>query len=70
MHQKGWKLTGSTFIDQMTYTYIPNTNKLLQVTDAVNDNTVCVLPEDYYYSSARYYETLVDDFGFLTHWRQ
>jgi putative transposase len=29
----------------------------------------CKFPEDYYYSSARYYETLVDDFGFLTHWR-
>lgn len=31
---------------------------------------LCILPEDYYYSSARYYETLVDEFGFLTHWRQ
>ena len=31
---------------------------------------LCTNPEDYYYSSARYYETLVDDFGFLTHWRQ
>lgn len=31
---------------------------------------LCKLPEDYYYSSARYYETLVDDFSFLTHWRE
>ena len=31
---------------------------------------LCKLPEDYYYSSARYYETLVDDFKFLTHWRE
>lgn len=31
---------------------------------------LCKFPEDYYYSSARYYETLVDVFGFLTHWRE
>ena len=30
---------------------------------------LCKYPEEYYYSSARYYETLVDDFAFLTHWR-
>ncbi|MBY0477267.1 MAG: hypothetical protein K2Q24_06450 [Chitinophagaceae bacterium] len=31
---------------------------------------LCILPEDYCYSSASYYETLVDKFGFLTHWRE
>lgn len=31
---------------------------------------ICVLPEDYQYSSARFYETLIDEFGFLTHWRE
>lgn len=31
---------------------------------------ICVLPEDYQYSSARFYETLIDEFGFLTNWRE
>src|SRR5437667_6504003 len=39
MNQKGWKVGGSSFIDQLGYSYITNTNKLLQVTDASNDNT-------------------------------
>ncbi len=30
---------------------------------------ICQLPEDYYYSSAKYYENGTDDFGMLTHWR-
>ncbi|HEV8283909.1 MAG TPA: DUF6443 domain-containing protein [Chitinophagaceae bacterium] len=38
MNQKGWKLTGSSFIDQLKYTYNTNSNKLLQVTDTSNDN--------------------------------
>ena len=29
---------------------------------------VCANPVDYYYSSARFYENGVDDFGMLTHW--
>ena len=37
MSQKGWKITGSTFIDQLTYNYMPNSNKLLNVIDASND---------------------------------
>jgi RHS repeat-associated protein len=37
--QKGWKVSGSNFIDQLTYSYTTNTNKLLGVTDANNDNT-------------------------------
>jgi putative transposase len=28
---------------------------------------LCVLPEDYYYSSAKFYATGIDDFGMLTH---
>jgi len=31
---------------------------------------LCALPEEYDYSSARFYETMVDEFGFLTHWRE
>ena len=30
---------------------------------------LCKLPEDYRYSSARFYETGIDDFGFITHYR-
>ena len=29
---------------------------------------LCNFPEEYYYSSAKYYETGIDDFGFLTHY--
>ena len=29
---------------------------------------LCVYPEDYKYSSAKFYETGKDAFGFLTHW--
>ncbi len=29
---------------------------------------LCVYPENYKYSSARFYETGQDEFGFLTHW--
>jgi RHS repeat-associated protein len=38
MYQNGFKVgaPGSP-IDQLTYTYLPNTNKLLQVSDGVND---------------------------------
>ena len=39
MAQKGWKVGGSSFIDQLSYAYTANSNKLLQVTDASNDNT-------------------------------
>ena len=28
---------------------------------------LCILPEEYYYSSAKFYATGVDDFGMLTH---
>jgi len=29
---------------------------------------ICVYPEQYKYSSAKFYETGEDEFGFLTHW--
>src|SRR5438093_10859871 len=31
------KITGSDYIDQLTYTHLPNSNKLLNVLDKVND---------------------------------
>ncbi len=31
---------------------------------------VCNLPEDYHYSSARFYETGIDNWGFLSHYRE
>lgn len=37
MNQKGFKINSSSTIDQLTYTYITNTNQLQQVSDAVND---------------------------------
>ena len=37
MTQKGWKVTGSTIIDSLVYSYLPHSNKLLQVTDRTND---------------------------------
>jgi len=37
--QKGWKVGGSTTIDNLTYGYNPNSNKLQAVTDASNDNS-------------------------------
>lgn len=39
MNQKGWKLGGSNFIDQLAYAYNTNSNKLKNVIDASNDAT-------------------------------
>jgi RHS repeat-associated protein len=39
MNQKGLKINSSPTIDQLSYTYQSNSNKLQQVTDAANDNT-------------------------------
>ena len=30
---------------------------------------LCLLPEQYHYSSARFYQTGIDNWGFLSHWR-
>ncbi|MEQ1676747.1 MAG: DUF6443 domain-containing protein, partial [Chitinophagaceae bacterium] len=38
MNQKGWKLGGSSLIDQLSYTYETGSNKLKQVLDGVNNN--------------------------------
>jgi len=38
MEQKGWRASGSGPIDQLLYSYQPNSNKLKGVTDASNDN--------------------------------
>jgi RHS repeat-associated protein len=37
MSQKGLKLTASDWVDQLRYTYVPGTNKLLNVVDFNND---------------------------------
>ena len=37
MNQKGFKVGGSLFIDQLAYTYQTNSNKLTQVNDTAND---------------------------------
>ena len=37
MNQSGWKLGGSVTIDSLLYTYISNTNRLLNVLDRKND---------------------------------
>jgi RHS repeat-associated protein len=38
MSQKGWKFgSGSSYIDQLVYTYLPGSNKLKSVTDFSND---------------------------------
>ncbi|MDB5199282.1 MAG: cell well associated RhsD protein [Chitinophagaceae bacterium] len=39
MNQKGLKLNASSYIDQLSYSYQSNTNKLQAVTDASNDNS-------------------------------
>ncbi|HEV7783152.1 MAG TPA: DUF6443 domain-containing protein, partial [Chitinophagaceae bacterium] len=39
MNQKGLKINSSPTIDQLSYTYASNSNKLQQVADATNDNT-------------------------------
>ena len=49
MSQKGWKLTNSDFIDQLTYTYLPNSNKLQNVIDASQDKNTKL--GDFRYSS-------------------
>ncbi|HVY74704.1 MAG TPA: DUF6443 domain-containing protein [Puia sp.] len=39
MNQMGFKVGGSATIDQLSYVYQPNSNKLAKVTDAVSDAT-------------------------------
>ncbi|WP_225980118.1 DUF6443 domain-containing protein [Pseudobacter ginsenosidimutans] len=37
MNQKGWKISGSSYIDSLKYNYYNNGNLLMNVIDAVND---------------------------------
>jgi len=45
----------------------------IQKLDYIHYNPVkaglCPLPEEYYYSSAKFYEYGMDDFGMLTHYK-
>ena len=45
----------------------------IQKLDYIHFNPVragyCKIPEEYWYSSARFYELNIDDFGFLTHYQ-
>ncbi|MDO6433190.1 DUF6443 domain-containing protein [Flavitalea sp. BT771] len=38
MNQQGFKWNGSALIDQLSYNYLPNSNKLIKVSDAANDS--------------------------------
>ena len=44
----------------------------IQKMEYIHNNPVtaglCIYPEDYKYSSAKFYESGKDEFGFLTHW--
>jgi RHS repeat-associated protein len=42
MNQKAWKISGSDTIDQLSYTYLPNSNKLKNVVDAQNDEVTAL----------------------------
>ncbi len=50
-----------------------NKETLKQKLDYIHNNLnaehwkLCKEPADYYYSSAKFYETGIDDFGFLKH---
>lgn len=51
-----------------------NETVFMQKLDYIHWNPVkaslCSLPEEYYYSSAKFYESGVDDFGMLTHYNE
>ncbi len=51
MNQSGFKVGGSTPIDQLTYSYQASSNKLAQVNDAVNDPTSTL--GDFHYSGTK-----------------
>ncbi len=50
MNQSGFKLSGSAPVDQLTYSYSANSNKLAQVTDGVNDQNSKL--GDFHYNTA------------------
>ncbi len=51
MNQKGFTVGGSSLIDQLTYSYQANTNKLSQVNDAQNNPTSML--GDFHYSGTK-----------------
>jgi len=51
MNQLGFKITGSSLIDQLSYGYVANSNKLNQVTDAANDPTSAL--GDFHYTGSK-----------------
>jgi RHS repeat-associated protein len=51
MNQKGFKLGGSALIDSLAYSYQPNSNKLSQVNDGVNDPNSKL--GDFHYSGSK-----------------
>ncbi len=51
MNQKGFKIGGSSLIDQLTYHYVANTNRLNQVIDGANDSTSTL--GDYHYKGSK-----------------
>ena len=51
MNQKGFTVGGSSLIDQLTYAYQTNSNKLSQVTDAANNPTT--LLGDFHYPGSK-----------------
>ena len=64
MNQKGFTVGGSSLIDQLTYAYQTNSNKLSQVTDAVN-NPTSLLGDFHYPGSKGSYDYTYDGNGNL-----
>ena len=63
--------TGQFWQHEVFDRYIRNRDHFFNVIEYIENNPVkaglCNLPEDYYYSSAKFYATGVDDFGMLTY---
>jgi RHS repeat-associated protein len=66
MNQAGLKMTSSTLIDQLTYSYLSNSNKLSQVQDAANDS-LSVLGDFHYKGTKQATDYGYDGNGNLTH---
>jgi RHS repeat-associated protein len=64
MNQKGFKINGSALIDQLTYTYQANSNKLSKVDDAVNDSA-SKLGDFHYKGTKQSYDYTYDGNGNL-----
>jgi RHS repeat-associated protein len=66
MNQSGLKLTSSSLIDQLTYSYQANSNKLSQVADAANDS-LSILGDFHYKGTKQATDYGYDGNGSLTH---